>query len=186
MVSKGNASGAMTGRIVSMVAKYSSVCKCGAFIEPGDCMSYDTLTRKSLCYDCLRRNTEFAAKGPATLENQPADSKGSAERDECYSLIDRFRELRLSPRPLSDSTKFELKNLLIRFINEYGKNEAVRAFVSEIAKCKHSGAEYCPIKAKFPSACIHCGTIVSVGQLVLYDHHVRRIHCLLCDCMRGL
>ena len=171
---------AKAGQIVSMVAKFSSVCKCGAFIEPGDSMSYDTLSRKSLCYDCLRKQTEFAEK------NADPNAVPEPKDEKCHALIDRFRELRLTVRPLSVEVKGELHALLTRFKNEFAASEPVRAFVAEIAKCKHSGAEFCPIKAKYPGACIHCGSAVVVGDLVLYDHHVRRIHCLSCDCLRGL
>lgn len=180
---------ATAGRVVAMVAKYSSVCKCGAFIEPGDTMSYDTLSRKSLCYDCIRRHNEFPSKQskePGNGSKENSECKESADENRCHAFIDRFRELRLLPRPLSDSTKSELKLLLIKFRNEFASSEPVRAFVSEIARCKHSGAEFCPIKTRYPGACIHCGGVSSVGELVLYDHHVKRVHCLVCDCMRGL
>lgn len=196
---------ASAGRIVSMVAKYSSVCKCGAFIETGDQMSYDTITRKSLCYDCLRKDLEFQKRGLSDREGGGNVAKAKAAisnvghpqvlnqatnelppRDECHALIDRYRELRLAPRPVSENVKQELRALVTRFTIEFASSEPVRAFVAEISKCKHSGAEYCPIKAKFHSACIHCSTAVQVGQLVLYDHHARRLHCLMCDCLRGI
>jgi len=180
--------GSTAGRVVAMVAKYSSVCKCGAFIEPGDTMSYDTLSRKSLCYDCIRRHNEFSSKASKQSSDakQSDQGKATADEDRCHAYIDRFRELRLSQRPLHDSIKSELKELLVKFRNEFAGNEHVRAFISEIARCKHSGAEFCPIKTRYPGACIHCGGLSAVGELVLYDHHAKRVHCLICDCMRGL
>jgi hypothetical protein len=167
-------------QIISMTAKFSSVCKCGAFIEPGDSMSYDTLSRKSLCFDCVRRQSQFRQE-----EREVLDNASKLAETRCHALIDRFRTLRLSQRPLPAEVKDELKSVLCRLKNEFAGKEQVRALIASTFKCKHAGADLSPIRTKYGASCIHCASPILPGELVLYDHHVRRIHCLLCDCMRG-
>ncbi len=168
------------GSIVTMVAKYSSVCNCGALIERGDAMSYDTLSRKSLCYSCIKRHSEF---GDNQVANDLVASARNLEREKCLSLIERFREIRGATHLELGKRRAEMFEILKRFKIEFRSNQDVHSFLSEIAKCKHRGATFCPLKTKFHGACIHCGAVSEAGELVLYDHHTRRIHCLFCDCM---
>ena len=180
-VKSGGAVKANQSQIISMIAKFSSVCKCGAFIEPGDTMSYDTKSRKSLCFDCVRRESQFKQE-----DKHATDEAAQLEEARCGALIDRFRTLRLSPRPVSVEVKEELTSLLCRFKNDFAGSESVRALIASSFKCKHAGAALSPIRTKYAASCIHCASAIFPGELVLYDHHARRIHCLLCDCMRGL
>lgn len=168
-------------QIISMIAKFSSVCKCGAFIEPGDSMSYDTVSRKSLCFDCVRREAQFRP-----IDRVAPNNEEQFVESKCHALVDRFRTLRLAPRPLTTEIREELKNVLCRLKNEFGGSEVARTVIAETFKCKHGGASLCPIKTKYAGSCIHCASPVLSGELVLYDHHVRRVHCILCDCMRGM
>jgi hypothetical protein len=165
------------GRIVVMVAKFSSNCCCGAFIERGDTMSYDTLMKKALCFECVRKSVEFGLPASAAKVSDDDSQK-------CSQALDRFRELRLHPRPYPDAVTEEMASLVCQFRHEFGGRELVRKFVEEIAKCSHKAATLSGVKARYPSACIHCGERVRVGDLILYDHHTRRAHCLNCDCLR--
>jgi hypothetical protein len=182
-VGSGYPSQPSSGNIVTMVAKFGSVCRCGALIEPGDAMSYDTLHRKSLCYVCVKRITEF---GDNEVGEKMKLAATNLEQEKCQHLIERFRELRAATHLMRDQRTNEMFEILKRFKFEFTSAANVHTFIAEIAKCKHRGADCCPLKTKFHGACIHCGTVSEAGELVLYDHHTRRIHCLFCDCLRGL
>ncbi len=184
---------ASSGNIVTMVAKFSSVCTCGALIEPGDAMSYDTVNRKSLCYVCVKRLSEFGATNvfnvlPTTDEaaTQGGMSAIDSREAKCQSLIQRFRQLRAETLATTEQRKLEMTDILKCFKTEFTSSASVHSFIAEIAKCKHRGADCRALKTKFHGVCIHCGAANEAGELALYDHHTRRIHCLYCDCLRGL
>jgi hypothetical protein len=201
---------ASSATIVTMVAKFSSVCKCGALIEPGDAMSYDTLNRKSLCYVCVKRLSDFGApdvsnksamKGSNNVAKSAASSVNHDDADnatknatkneanpeaKCQRLIQKFRELRAETQITREQRKQEMIEILKCFKTEFTSSASVHTFIAEIAKCKHRGADCRALKTKFHGACIHCGAVNEAGELALYDHHARRIHCLYCDCLRGM
>lgn len=72
-----------TGSLLMMTARYIGSCLCGAMIEPGDKIQYDTLNHKALCCECGRKHAESGASAlPAVLAPT-----------ECQQIMDLYKDL---------------------------------------------------------------------------------------------
>jgi hypothetical protein len=163
-----------TGSLLRMTARYIGSCLCGALIEPGDTIQYDTLDHMTLCCDCGRRRSEAKASNLQIVE-QPS---------ECQQIIDSYRQLQALPSPLEDGIHSEMQSLLHRLVQDFSTISEARKFIASLADCIDDDPDFVAIRAKYKGPCAHCETVINAGQLCLYDRNSRRLHCIPCDCQK--
>jgi hypothetical protein len=160
------------GSFLRMTARYIGSCLCGALIEPGDTIQYDTLNHKTLCCDCGRKRSEAKASGVLLVEEPP----------ECQQLIDSYRQLQARPSPVNDDIHSQMQSLVHRLVQEFSTNSEARQFIVSLADCSDNDPDFVAIRARYKGPCAHCETVINAGQLCLYDRNGRRLHCIACDC----
>jgi hypothetical protein len=162
------------GSFLRMTARYIGSCLCGALIEPGDIIQYDTLNHKTLCCDCGRKRSEAKENGALVVEEPP----------ECQQLIDSFRQLQALPSPVKSEIHSQMQSLLHRLVQEFATNSEARQFIVSLADCSDNDPDFVAIRARYKGPCAHCETVINAGQLCLYDRNGRRLHCIACDCQK--
>ncbi len=175
MLSKTKSKANSPSTILKITARYIGACPCGALIEPGDDIQYDTSNHQACCYQCGRERSE---SGATTL---PKPQLPAAAQDS----IDRFRMLRALAGPPSAEIEREMRAILDKFDCEYSMHNLVRQFIGEVADCSDNNADFVAIKAKYRGFCRHCQNPILESQLCLYDRESRRLHCLRCDCLKS-
>jgi hypothetical protein len=173
--------------MLAITARYVGVCPCGALIDVGSTIHYDTVNHKAYCFNCGRMRANLRESALAHNEHQEA----SRMSFECQPLIDDYRRLKLSESAANSSTRTQLRGILNIFQMSYAANPEVRSAVTAFIDCKDGGNEFSQIEvvhdliaiaAKYKGACIHCLQPIDAGRLCLYDRSSKRLHCLLCDC----
>lgn len=164
-----------SGAILTMTARYIGSCVCGALLEPGDMIKYDTASQKALCYECGRRRSEL----------KESVLKEVAESTDCEQLIDAYRRLMDLPQPLSDDVHLQMLSLMHRLVEDFAGIAEARQFIASVADCSDNDTDFVAIRSKYPGPCRHCGTVIKVGRLCLYDKNARILHCIACDCQKA-
>lgn len=159
------------GEFRCMQARYKGTCKCGALIQPGDKMHFDTKTHMALCYQCGRQRFELALQGLSLVETP----------NECDQLIDRLKRLKALPATRDENVTSEIVAITDRLRIEFKTHRSVRRLFSELQKCGDNVRDMIAISAKFSGYCFHCGSEVGEGELAFYNRQGRRLHCLNCD-----
>jgi hypothetical protein len=170
-----------------ITARYVGACPCGALIDVGNTIHYDTINHKAYCFNCGRVRANL--RESALVHNERQEESKMAF--ECQPLIEDFRRLKLSEDALEANTRTKLIGILNMFQMNYATNPEVRSIVTAFIDCKHSATDVTKgqtvhdliaIAAKYKGSCVHCLQTIDVGRLCLYDRSSKRLHCLLCDC----
>ncbi len=173
--------------ILAITARYVGACPCGALIDVGNTIHYDTIHHKAYCFNCGRIRANL--REGALAHNERLEESRMAF--ECQPLIDDYRRLKLSESSLEANTRTQLRGILNIFQMSYATNPEVRSVVTAFINCKDSGTAFAQdqivhdliaIAAKYKGSCVHCLQPIDVGRLSLYDRSSKRLHCLLCDC----
>jgi len=173
--------------MLAIKARYVGACPCGALIDVGNTIHFDTVNHKAYCFNCGRVRANLRESALARNE-QLEESKMAFE---CQPLIDDYRRLKLSEGSLDPSARAQLRGILNILQMSYAANPEVRSVVTAFIDCKDSGNEFSQgrvvhdliaIAAKYKGTCVHCLQPIDAGRLCLYDRSSKRLHCLLCDC----
>jgi hypothetical protein len=173
--------------MLAIKARYVGACPCGALIDVGNTIHYDTINHKAYCFNCGR--VRASLRESALAHNEQLEQSKMAF--ECQPLIDDYRRLKLSESAPDANTRAQLRGILNIFQMSYAANPEVRSTITAFIDCKDSGNEFSQgqivhdliaIAAKYRGACVHCLQPIDAGRLCLYDRSSKRLHCLQCDC----
>jgi hypothetical protein len=173
--------------MLAIKARYVGACPCGALIDVGSTIHYDTVNHKAYCFNCGRVRANL--RESALAHNERLEESKMAF--ECQPLIDDYRRLKLDANTTDASARAQLRDILNIFQTSYAANPEVRSVVTAFIDCKDGGKEFSQVQvvhdliaiaAKYKGACVHCLQTIDAGRLCLYDRSSKRLHCLLCDC----
>ena len=173
--------------MLAMVARYVGACPCGALIDAGNTIHYDTVNHKAYCFHCGRVRASLR-ESVLTHNDRIVESKMAFE---CQPLIDDYRRLKLATEDFDLDAIAQVRGILNVFQMSYATNPEVRSVVTQFIDCRNSRTEFSKAKivhdliaisAKYKGNCIHCEQPIEAGRLCLYDRSSKRLHCLLCDC----
>ncbi|MDR3613917.1 MAG: hypothetical protein P4L53_10125 [Candidatus Obscuribacterales bacterium] len=173
--------------LLAITARYVGACPCGALIDVGNTIHYDTINHKAYCFNCGRIRANL--RESALSHNERLEESRMAF--ECQPLIEDYRRLKLSDSALETHTRTQLKGILNIFQMSYATNPEVRSIVTAFINCKDSVTalsqgqmvhDFIAIAAKYKGVCVHCLQPIEAGRLCLYERSSKRLHCLLCDC----
>lgn len=173
--------------MLAIKARYVGACPCGALIDVGNTIHYDTKNHKVYCFDCGR--VRASLRESVLIQNEQIEKTKMS--NECQPLIDDYRRLKELPGITDTAALAEIRGILNIFQMNHAINPEVRSVVTSFIDCKDSTMnlasgqivhDLIAIAAKYKGVCLHCQQTVNAGNLCLYDRSSKRLHCLLCDC----
>lgn len=94
--------------------------------------------------------------------------------------IDRFKQLKMLPRPLSMSANSELLQLISRLKNEFAGRLEVEKFCLELGRRRFPVANFSVVTAEKKSRCALCDRELIPNERVLYTERIKESICFGC------
>jgi hypothetical protein len=154
-----------------MRANVEGHCTCGAAITIGDDVYFDgRATEIVSCSLCAQRENGLGRGGQLALKN----------RGDVQQVIDRVKQLKMLPRPLSSAAGRELWQLVLRLKTELIHRPEVEKFSLELARRRFPQAELVVTEAPGQGQCVICRQGIRGGSRAVYAMRVRKSICLGC------
>jgi hypothetical protein len=154
-----------------MNAVYMGRCSCGSVIRIGDNIYFDKhATRVVRCKQCGLREAQLGADGLVLQQRT-----GELQR-----IIDRTKQLKMLPRPLSSSAKDELSQLISTLKTEFIETPEVVKFSMELGRRRFPTADFYISLVDDIACCALCGSNFKGGTKVLFARSIQETVCLGC------
>jgi hypothetical protein len=146
-------------------------CTCGVAITIGDDVYFDRKTGQiASCGLCAQRHNGLGMGGQLPLKN----------RGDALQVIDRVKQLKMLPRPLSSAASRELWQLVLRLKTELVHKTEVERFSLELAQRRFPQEQLMVNVTACQSQCVICRQNIRVGVRVVSAIRIKKSLCLTC------
>lgn len=157
-----------------ITARYKGKCLCGKSFAAGEQIEFDPVGRQTRCLGCYQKQLK--------LRQQNISDTFDVRDDSQFAIVERLKQIRALPTPLSPRLKDEYDSLLKSLKIAPQCSPSTKLFLQSSANCKYKGIRLYAVKLGSAAPCLHCRRQQRAGCIVLMEFPSRKVHCIGCDC----
>lgn len=157
-----------------MIARYKGKCLCGRSIAAGDQMEFDPIGRQTKCLACYQKQLK--------LKQQNVFELAAPEEEPQFAIVERLKQIRALPTPLSPRLNDEYDSLLSSLKNASECSHSTKLFLQSAANSKYTGTRLFAVKLSDTRSCTICKQPQTSGCFALMEFPSRQVRCLQCEC----